>query len=53
MQTSVISVIMDDVSRGGAARLARVAHNHKVVGSNPTPATKKDFEIRFGVFFVC
>ena len=34
---------MDDVSRGGAARLARVAHNHKVVGSNPTPATKKDF----------
>jgi hypothetical protein len=43
---------MDDVSRGGAARLARVAHNHKVVGSNPTPATKKDFEIRFGVFFV-
>ncbi len=43
---------MDDVSRGGAARLARVAHNHKVVGSNPTPATKKDFEIDFGVFFV-
>ena len=38
------SVIINLVSRGGAARLARVAHNHKVVGSNPTPATKKDFE---------
>ncbi len=35
---------MDDVPRGGAARLARVAHNHKVAGSNPAPATKKDFE---------
>ena len=32
------------VTRGGAARLARVAHNHKVAGSNPAPATKKDFE---------
>ena len=31
------------VPRGGAARLARVAHNHKVAGSNPAPATKKDF----------
>ncbi len=29
-----------------------MAHNHKVVGSNPTPATKKDFEGNFGVFFV-
>lgn len=38
-----VSVIIVDVTRGGAARLARVAHNHKVVGSNPTPATKKDF----------
>ena len=27
--------------RGGAARSARVAHNHKVAGSNPAPATKK------------
>ena len=26
--------------RGGAAWLARMAHNHQVVGSNPTPATK-------------
>lgn len=26
-------------SRGGAARSAHVAHNHEVVGSNPTPAT--------------
>ena len=31
------------VSRGGAAWSARVAHNHKVAGSNPAPATKKDF----------
>ena len=39
----------EEVSRGGAARLARVAHNHKVVGSNPTPATKfiQQIEIRF------
>lgn len=29
------------ISRGGAVWSARVAHNHKVVGSNPTPATKK------------
>ena len=36
---------MVDVPRGGAARLARVAHNHKVAGSNPAPATKKDFEL--------
>jgi hypothetical protein len=28
-------------SRGGAV-VARRAHNPKVVGSNPTPATKKD-----------
>ena len=40
-----ISVSIGYVPRGGAARLARVAHNHKVVGSNPTPATKKDFEV--------
>ncbi len=39
------SVNISPVPRGGAARLARVAHNHKVVGSNPTPATKKDFEL--------
>ena len=34
---------MVNVPRGGAAWLARVAHNHKVAGSNPAPATKKDF----------
>ena len=27
------------MTRDGAARLARQAHNLKVVGSNPTPAT--------------
>jgi hypothetical protein len=27
------------MSRDGAVRLARQAHNLKVVGSNPTPAT--------------
>jgi hypothetical protein len=29
------------ISRGGAARSARMAHNHQVAGSNPAPATKK------------
>ena len=29
------------VSRDGAAWSARLAHNQEVVGSNPTPATKK------------
>ena len=36
--------MMIDVSRGGAVWSARVAHNHKVAGSNPAPATQKDFE---------
>lgn len=30
---------MYQISRGGAAA-ARVAHNHKVAGSSPAPATK-------------
>ena len=30
----------NNLSRGGAVWSARVAHNHEVVGSNPTPATK-------------
>lgn len=50
LKNSSISVIINLVSRGGAARLARVAHNHKVVGSNPTPATKKDFELVRSLF---
>ena len=29
-----------NTSRGGAVWSARVAHNHKVAGSNPAPATK-------------
>ena len=33
------------LSRGRAAA-ARVAHNHKVGGSSPPPATKKDFPDR-------
>ena len=37
--------------RGGAARSARVAHNHKVAGSNPAPATKKKDSLRT-VFFL-
>ena len=32
--------------RGGAARSARVAHNHKVAGSNPAPATKKKAAVK-------
>lgn len=40
------------LSRGGAAA-ARVAHNHKVVGSSPTPATmKNDSVIWPGSFFI-
>ncbi len=39
------------VSRGGAARSARVAHNHKVAGSNPAPATKKKRLPSGGRFF--
>ena len=31
------------VSRDGAVWSARLAHNQEVVGSNPTPATKKLF----------
>ena len=33
---------MYQISRGGAAA-ARVAHNHKVAGSSPAPATKSIF----------
>ena len=32
------------MTRDGAARLARQAHNLKVVGSNPTPATIKAYQ---------
>ena len=31
------------ISRDGAVWSARLAHNQEVVGSNPTPATKKLF----------
>ena len=41
---------MVQVSRGGAARSARLAHNQEVVGSNPTPATKKNTSRMTGVF---
>lgn len=36
------NAIIANVPRGGAAWSARLAHNQEVVGSNPTPATKKD-----------
>ena len=32
------------ISRDGAVWSARLAHNQEVVGSNPTPATKKLFQ---------
>lgn len=39
---------------GWSSLVARVAHNHEVVGSNPTPATKYDVrdksEIRISKF---
>ena len=31
------------ISRDGAVWSARLAHNQEVVGSNPTPATKRLF----------
>ena len=37
------------ISRGGAAWSARMAHNHQVVGSNPTPATKLSHRPKDGV----
>ena len=42
--------MMVQVSRGGAARSARLAHNQEVVGSNPTPATKEIVPLRWGFF---
>lgn len=42
---------MVQVPRGGAVWLARMAHNHQVVGSNPTPATKK-IDYHLMVFFL-
>lgn len=41
---------MVQVSRGGAARSARLAHNQEVVGSNPTPATKETVPLLWGFF---
>ena len=32
--------LIQQLTRGGAARVARQAHNLKVIGSNPIPATK-------------
>jgi hypothetical protein len=37
------------MTRGGAVA-ARVAHNHKVVGSSPAPATKKRVPVYLGLF---
>lgn len=36
----MVSVTIDDATRGGAAWLARMAHNHQVASSNLAPATK-------------
>ncbi len=45
---------MDDVPRGGAARLDSVAHNDKVAGSNPAPASIKYFSksVRSFLFYL-
>ena len=34
----------------GRAVAARVAHNHKVAGSSPAPATKKRVPTKLGLF---
>jgi hypothetical protein len=36
----------------GRAVAARVAHNHKVAGSSPAPATKKRVSTYVGAFFL-
>ena len=38
--------------RGVEQRLARMAHNHQVAGSNPAPATKKESSSKDGDFFL-
>ena len=40
-----------NISRGRAVA-ARVAHNHKVAGSSPAPATKKNGSPKGGPFFL-
>jgi hypothetical protein len=37
----------------GRAVAARVAHNHKVAGSSPAPATKQNAPSRVGFFACC
>ena len=39
-----------NATRGGAAWLARMAHNHQVAGSNPAPATIKNLHLYVGFF---
>ena len=40
-------------SAGWSSLVARRAHNPKVVGSNPAPATKKDFREYLRSFSFC
>ena len=50
LKLTLSSVIMVRATRGGAVWSARVAHNHKVAGSNPAPATKKDSYRKMAIF---
>ena len=43
IKKNVVPLQCKKIARSGAV-VARWAHNPKVVGSNPTPATKKDFK---------
>ena len=53
LHTRVLSGNIAYAPRGGAVWSARMAHNHQVVGSNPTPATKIIKEVSFWrVFFL-
>ncbi len=40
-----------NITRGGAVWSARLAHNQEVVGSNPTPATKKKTHLLMSFLF--
>ena len=47
------SLILLFIIAGWSSLVARRAHNPKVVGSNPAPATKKDFREYLRSFSFC
>ena len=49
--TSFVHTKSTKFATRGGAEAARVAHNHKVAGSSPAPATKKNDSSSDGSFF--